>query len=219
MSAPVDEYYEKYKWNERLRPLADAYTKLYPPHRHGVPYQLNGEAIYYNKVLFEAKDVNGHPNLWVTDGTSAGTSELAIAGADPSGLFPNGSRVLTVFTDEKGVATSRSVRFNNMVGIMPVRVVASLFSQTSSITVNQTNVASAASVRSSYVPAAGGSQMATRGHSHKTLFIVLGVLAAGGAAGDLARNGSGSKPARNPVMTFPGRARPGRLPREGDQAS
>jgi hypothetical protein len=101
----------------------------------------------------------------------------------PSGLFPNGSRVLTVFTDEKGVATSRSVRFSNQVGIMPVRVVASLFSQTSAITVNQTNVASAASVRSSYVPASGGSQMATRGHSHKTLFIVLGVVAAGGAAG------------------------------------
>ena len=57
----------------------------------------------------------------------------------PSGLFPNGSRVLTVFTDEKGVATSRSVRFNNQIGIMPVRVVASLFSQTSAITVNQTN--------------------------------------------------------------------------------
>ena len=101
----------------------------------------------------------------------------------PSGLFPNGSRVLTVFTDEKGIATSRSIRFNNQVGIMPVRVVASLFSQTSSTTVNQTNVASAASVRSSYVPAAGGSEMASRGRSHKTLFIVLGIAAAGGVAG------------------------------------
>ena len=101
----------------------------------------------------------------------------------PSGLFPNGSRVLTVFTDEKGVASSRSVRFNNQIGIMPVRVVASLFSQSVTATVTQTNVASAASVRSSYVPAAGGSQMASRGHSKKTLIILLVVgAAAGGAA-------------------------------------
>jgi hypothetical protein len=101
----------------------------------------------------------------------------------PSGLFPNGSRVLTVFTDEKGVATSRSVHFNNQIGIMPIRVVASLFSQSVTATVTQTNVASAASVRSSYVPAAGGSQMASRGRSKKTLIILLVVgAAAGGAA-------------------------------------
>lgn len=101
----------------------------------------------------------------------------------PSGLFPNGSRILTVFTDNKGVATSRPVRFNNQIGIMPVKVVASLFSQTVESSVNQSNVGSAASVRSSYVPAAGGSVMSTRGHSHKTLYIVLGVAAAGAAAG------------------------------------
>lgn len=101
----------------------------------------------------------------------------------PTGLFPNGSRILTVFTDDKGVATSRSIRFSNQVGIMPVRVVASLFSQTVSATVHQTNVSSAASVRSSYVPAAGGARMASRGHSHKTLFILLGIAGAGAAAG------------------------------------
>jgi hypothetical protein len=100
----------------------------------------------------------------------------------PSGLFPNGSRVLTVFTDDKGVATSRSVHFNNQIGIMPIRVVATLFSQSVSATVTQTNVASAASVRSSYVPAAGGSQMASRGRSKKTLIILLVVAAAAGGA-------------------------------------
>ena len=101
----------------------------------------------------------------------------------PSGLFPNGSRILTVFTDDKGAATSRSIRFSNQVGIMPIRVVASLFSQTATAVVNQTNVASSASVRSSYVPAAGGSQMASRGRSHKTLFIILGIAAVGAGAG------------------------------------
>jgi ELWxxDGT repeat protein len=41
------------------------------------------------KALFAGFDANGHVNLWVTDGTLAGTSELIVAGADPSGLFYN----------------------------------------------------------------------------------------------------------------------------------
>jgi ELWxxDGT repeat protein len=39
------------------------------------------------KALFEGYDTSGHIGLWVTDGTSAGTSELAVAGANPNGLF------------------------------------------------------------------------------------------------------------------------------------
>jgi hypothetical protein len=99
----------------------------------------------------------------------------------PSGLFPNGSRVLTVFTDDKGVASSRAIRFNNQVGLMPVKVVASLFSQTVTSQVMQTNVSSAASTRSSYVAAAGGPKLAPRGHSTKK--ILLFVVAAGVAGG------------------------------------
>ncbi|MEY9748875.1 ELWxxDGT repeat protein/VCBS repeat-containing protein [Bradyrhizobium japonicum] len=41
-------------------------------------------------VLFEGKDANGNLNLWVTDGTAAGTHELTgISGANPGGLFSN----------------------------------------------------------------------------------------------------------------------------------
>ena len=36
-----------------------------------------------------AKTLSGKTNLWVTDGTSAGTSELTAAGASSSGLSPN----------------------------------------------------------------------------------------------------------------------------------
>ena len=39
------------------------------------------------KVLFAGQDATGNPNLWITDGTSAGTSELAVAGANSGGLF------------------------------------------------------------------------------------------------------------------------------------
>lgn len=101
----------------------------------------------------------------------------------PSGVFPNGSRVLTVFTDEKGLASSRSIRFNNLVGLMPIRVVASLFSQTSQATITQTNVSSAASVRSSFVPSAGGAKMAGRPHSMGKIIAILVVAGAAAGAG------------------------------------
>ncbi len=40
-------------------------------------------------ALFAGKDASGKINLWVTDGTSAGTSEVMAAGAGSSGLSPN----------------------------------------------------------------------------------------------------------------------------------
>jgi hypothetical protein len=103
----------------------------------------------------------------------------------PSGLFPNGSRVLTVFTDDKGVASSRSVRFNNLIGLMPVKVVASMFSQTTTATVTQTNVSSAATQKSSYVPAAGGSKIAPSGGGgpSKKFWIILAIAGAAAGAG------------------------------------
>jgi hypothetical protein len=100
----------------------------------------------------------------------------------PSGLFPNGSRVLTVFTDEKGVASSRSIHFNGLVGIMPIRVVASLFSQSVETTITQTNVSSAAVMKSSFVPAAGVPRVSKGGGGSKKWLVVL-VVAGAAAAG------------------------------------
>ena len=48
-------------------------------------------------MLFNGYDASGHDNLWVTNGTAAGTSELSVAGADSSGLTP---RDLTAFGSE-----------------------------------------------------------------------------------------------------------------------
>jgi hypothetical protein len=62
------------------------------------------------KAVFLGTDASGNPNLWVTDGTSAGTSELTVAGADSRGLFfeidPQfcalGDKVLFVGADPTG---------------------------------------------------------------------------------------------------------------------
>jgi raffinose/stachyose/melibiose transport system substrate-binding protein len=64
LSAPLDEYYKKYNWDTRLRPLAAYYTSLYPPGRHGVPYQINGEGLYYNKALFKKAGIDTLPQTY-----------------------------------------------------------------------------------------------------------------------------------------------------------
>ena len=64
LSAPLDDYYKKYNWDARLRPMAANYTKLYPPGRHGVPYQINGEVIYYNKGLFAKAGIGALPQTY-----------------------------------------------------------------------------------------------------------------------------------------------------------
>src|ERR1700693_6198141 len=46
------------------------------------------------RVLFNGIDARGDFNLWVTNGTAAGTSEISLAKQDPGGLNP---QFLTVF--------------------------------------------------------------------------------------------------------------------------
>ena len=58
--------------------------------------------VFGNEVLFNGLDQNGHPQLWVTDGTAAGTQELtgipgANSSANASGIAPSD---LTVFNGE-----------------------------------------------------------------------------------------------------------------------
>src|ERR1700722_17147799 len=79
---------------------------------------------------------------------SGGAVSFFLPNDGPSGLFPNGSRVLTVFTDDKGIATSRPIHFNPLVGIMPIRVSASLFAQNVNATITQTNVGTGQAIRS-----------------------------------------------------------------------
>jgi hypothetical protein len=101
----------------------------------------------------------------------------------PSGLFPNGSRVLTVFTDQRGVATSRTIRFNNLVGLMRVDVNASLFSENANALITQTNISSAAALRSPLVPAAGVPKVPGPPHpGRKKLLIIAAAAAAAGVA-------------------------------------
>lgn len=61
MSAPLDQYYKQYKWDEQLLPAAAAFADLYPGAKNGVPYTFRGEAIYYNKALFAKAGIAAPP--------------------------------------------------------------------------------------------------------------------------------------------------------------
>lgn len=64
LSANLDDYYKKYGWNDKLRPLANAYTSLYPPGKHGVPYTIRSQALYYNKELFKKAGITDLPKTY-----------------------------------------------------------------------------------------------------------------------------------------------------------
>jgi hypothetical protein len=106
----------------------------------------------------------------------------------PGGEFAGGHKMLTMQTDEKGLATARGLRPNQTAGRFQIRVTASYRGVTASALVSQINAE----------PAASG------GGSKKFLLIALiGGAAAGGLAA--ARGGSkSSAPASGAVPTPPG---------------
>jgi len=66
--------------------------------------------VFGNKVLFEGLDKNLNSNLWVTDGTAAGTSELSVNGQNTQNFVPQdftvlGSKVLFNGQDNKNIST------------------------------------------------------------------------------------------------------------------
>jgi raffinose/stachyose/melibiose transport system substrate-binding protein len=59
-SADLTEYYEQYGWDERFSDAALAPVTQYGGY-HGVPWKLNGEALFYNKKLFAEAGVTELP--------------------------------------------------------------------------------------------------------------------------------------------------------------
>ena len=64
MSLPLDKYYEEYHWADTLVPSAAAFADIYPGGKHGVPYTFKGEAVYYNKKLFEEAGITAEPTTY-----------------------------------------------------------------------------------------------------------------------------------------------------------
>ena len=108
-----------------------------------------------------------------------------------SGVFADGSRSLTILTDDKGQAQARGLRPNNVSGQLVIAVTASYMGRTASARILQSNAMAGAA-------AAGGSGK-----------LIVAILAAAGAAAAVGawaatRRGNGQQPLPMPTTITAG---------------
>lgn len=103
-----------------------------------------------------------------------------LPGNGASGTFANGSRLLTVMTDQNGRAVMNGFRPNNVAGQLQIRVTASYQGRTATAIITQTNVIAAA--------AAGG----IAAGKLIAILAAVGGAAAAGVAVAVTRNGGSS---------------------------
>jgi hypothetical protein len=152
---------------------------------------LEGDGAINNVKLGRAKE----PVIEVVDQTGApikgATVTFILPDTGPSGMFMDGSRILTTITDEKGRAAGRGLRPNNLVGQYQIRISASYGGQAAHATMEQTNAAPAAA--------------ANKGSSKKFLWIALvGAAAAGGAVAAMGKSSSSGSSTTSFPSTAPG---------------
>lgn len=129
------------------------------------------------EAMVQVEDENHKP-------VAAAAVTFFLPGDGASGVFSNGSRSITVLTDEQGKAAVRGIRLNKVQGKMQIRVQASYKGLTTNAVITETSVLAAAAAG-----AAGGSAI-----SGKLLTIIL-LAAAGGVVGGVvaANSGGGTK--------------------------
>jgi len=122
-----------------------------------------------------------------------------------SGVFPNGTRMLTVTTNAQGRAAATGLKPNNVAGKFQIRVSATYQGMTASASITQTNA---------MVPAAPGGAGAGK------IIAIIAAVGAAGAGGAIAatRAGKGAEtgpaqPPRRTVSISPGTPSVGAPPR------
>ncbi len=78
LALPMDKYYTEYKWDDEFIGPALSFSKQYAGGRYGVPYTFRGEALYYNKALFEKAGITSPPQTY--EELVADADKLAAAG-------------------------------------------------------------------------------------------------------------------------------------------
>lgn len=81
LALPMDKYYKQYKWDDEFIAPALSFSKQYPGGRYGVPYTFRGEALYYNKALFEKAGIISLPKTY--EELVADADKLVAAGIPP----------------------------------------------------------------------------------------------------------------------------------------
>lgn len=135
------------------------------------------------EAIVQVEDENRKP-------VAGATVVFLLPNEGASGVFTDGSRMLTVTTDQNGRAAMRGFQPNNQAGQFQIRVTASFRGVTASTVINQSNILGAA--------AAGGAAV-----SGKLIAVIVAVGAAAGvgAAVALSGNGGQSRPGPGPAPT------------------
>ncbi len=154
----------------------------------GVPAKLNLVIVEGEGAVNNVRQrVTREPVVQVQDENGKPVAGVAVAfllpGSGASGSFADGSRLLTVLTDQNGRAVMRGFTPNSLTGQLEIRVTASWHGQTTSVTINQTNISPAAA-------AGGGSGK---------LAAILAVVGGAAVAGVVAGTRGGKE--RGPVAT------------------
>ncbi|MBZ5594122.1 MAG: hypothetical protein LAP39_17920 [Acidobacteriia bacterium] len=102
----------------------------------------------------------------------------------PGGVFADGSKLLTIQTDEKGSATGRGLRPNQVSGRFQIRVTASYRGATASAVISQINAEPAA--------AKGGGGK---------IFLIIALIGGAAAGGLVAAKGGNKSSSSGPVVS------------------
>src|SRR5215471_14105398 len=78
LALPMDKYYAQYKWDDEFVAPALSFSKQYTGGRFCLPYTFRGEALYYNKALFEKAGITNLPKTY--EELVADADKLAAAG-------------------------------------------------------------------------------------------------------------------------------------------
>lgn len=157
----------------------------------GPPIKLvvqEGQGAINNIQQHRAKE----PVVQVTDENGAPIQQASVSfqlpETGPGGVFGDGNKMLTVQTDEKGMAVGRGLHPNQVAGKFDIRVTASFQGATASVVISEINAEPAA--------ASGGSK--------KFLIIALiGGAAAGGLAAAMGKGKSSSSLSVGTISTPP----------------
>lgn len=81
LSADMSKYYDQYGWDDRLSAPSLAFNSAFAEGKHGIPFRFSGEALYYNKALFEQAGITEPPTTY--EDLVADADKLKEAGIAP----------------------------------------------------------------------------------------------------------------------------------------
>jgi len=64
LSTDLTPYFDKFRWTDRVSVPSQAFVEAYAPGKHGMPYRFSGEAVYYNKSIFEKVGITSEPTTY-----------------------------------------------------------------------------------------------------------------------------------------------------------